>query len=53
VVRAARTFGRAAAARGTSDARLTATLRRVHDRFHAVEERCGTEHGRTSGQHRH
>jgi hypothetical protein len=52
VAREARTFARAAAARGTSDARLTATLRRVHDRFHVVEERCGAEHGGAE-EHRH
>jgi hypothetical protein len=49
--RSVRRAWRAAPARPT--ARLTASLRRVHDRFHAVEERCEAEHGRTSGQHRH
>jgi hypothetical protein len=45
VAREARAFARASARPGASDAQLKAALRGVHDRFHAVEGRCGGMRG--------
>jgi hypothetical protein len=52
VARDAQAFARVAAASSTSDARLTASLRGVHDRFHAVEARCEPPH-EGAAEHRH
>jgi hypothetical protein len=53
VARDAQAFARMAAAPGTTDARLTASLRGVHDRFEAVEGRCAAPHRGAGAEHHH
>jgi hypothetical protein len=52
VARDAQAFAREAAAPGAADARLTASLRGVHERFEAAAARCGA-HGGRAGEHAH